>query len=273
MLEWTHTCTAQSMDYAKKVKLRFRVGNLELPGRRKRYTSSREEEDVATNMCACGTTIKTRTNLVGECEICKEELDALEETRKLDVCDMEEIRRLETSEKTIAILRDRWWPQTAKQDEDRIRKQFMWNIWKKRNERPNVEGVFIRLLGVGTVLCLERDAWSMVKLLRQATSEYSPPTPLLSISTPPTISNPSWSILTRLRRFEPPLPLRLRIQSLLAACKYVAKVQLRRSYIKGDKAKLSRWSQDWDRTRYDILGIEPWCRHVPLCYVWTTLVT
>ena len=45
------------MDYANKPKLRFRVGDLDLPERRKRYTSSREE-DVATNMCPCGTTIE-----------------------------------------------------------------------------------------------------------------------------------------------------------------------------------------------------------------------
>ena len=32
------------MDHAKKLNLRFRVGNLDLPGRRKRYTSSREED-------------------------------------------------------------------------------------------------------------------------------------------------------------------------------------------------------------------------------------
>ena len=37
------------MDYAKKLKLRLRVGDLDLPERRKRYTSSREEEDVATS--------------------------------------------------------------------------------------------------------------------------------------------------------------------------------------------------------------------------------
>ena len=64
--------------------------------------------------------------------------------KKLDVCDMEEFGRLESSEKTIAILGDRWWPQTAKQDGDRIRKQFLCNIWKKRKERPNVGGVSIR---------------------------------------------------------------------------------------------------------------------------------
>ena len=61
--------------------------------------------------------------------------------RKLDACDMEECGRLESSEKTIAILGDRWWPQTTKQDGDRISEQFLCSIWKKRNERPNVGGV------------------------------------------------------------------------------------------------------------------------------------
>ena len=78
------------MDYAKKLKLLFRAGGLDLLEKRKRYTSSREEEDVATKMCPYGKTIECRTHIVGECEICKEERDALEEEmRKLDVCDME----------------------------------------------------------------------------------------------------------------------------------------------------------------------------------------
>ena len=64
--------------------------------------------------------------------------------RKFDVCDMEEFGRLESSEKTIAALGDRSWPQTAKQDGDRISKPFLVSIWKKRNERPNVGGVSIR---------------------------------------------------------------------------------------------------------------------------------
>ena len=64
--------------------------------------------------------------------------------RKLDVRDMEEFGRLESSEKTIAIPGDRWWPQTAKQDGDRIGKQFLCNTWKKRNEHPNIGGVSIR---------------------------------------------------------------------------------------------------------------------------------
>ena len=79
------------MDYAKKLKVRFRVGDLDLPEIRKRYTSSREEEDVATHMCPCGT-IKSRIHAVGECEIYKEERDALEEKMwKSDVCDMKEV--------------------------------------------------------------------------------------------------------------------------------------------------------------------------------------
>ena len=43
-------------------------------------------------------------------------------------------------------------------------------------ERPNIGGVSIRA-GVGTVLRLERRAWSMVKSLRQATNEYALPPP------------------------------------------------------------------------------------------------
>ena len=116
---------------------------------------------MATNMCPCGTTIESRTHIVGECEIYKEERDALEEEmRKLDVCHMEELGRLESNEKTIAILGDRWWPQTAKQDGDRISKQFLCNIRKKRNERPNVGGASIRSRNGAPS---RKDAWSMVK--------------------------------------------------------------------------------------------------------------
>ena len=133
------------MDYAKKLKLRFRIGDLDLPERRKRYASSREEEDVVKHMCPCGITIESRTHVVGESEIYKEERDVLEKKmRKLDECDTEEFGRLESSEKTIAILGDRWWPQTAKQDGDRISKRFLCGIWKKPNERPNVGSVSIR---------------------------------------------------------------------------------------------------------------------------------
>ena len=71
------------------------------------YTSSREEKDVATHMCPCGTPIESRTHVVGKCQIYKKERDALEEMKKLDVCDVEAFGRLESSsEKAIAILGD-----------------------------------------------------------------------------------------------------------------------------------------------------------------------
>ena len=41
----------------------------------------------------------------------KEERDVLEEEiREIDECDMEEFDTLDSSEKTIVILGDRWWP-------------------------------------------------------------------------------------------------------------------------------------------------------------------
>ena len=61
-----------------------------------------------------------RHHIVGECEIYKEERHVLVEMRKIDECGMEEFGTLliYSSEKTIAILGDRWWPQTAKQEGD-----------------------------------------------------------------------------------------------------------------------------------------------------------
>ena len=69
----------------------------------------------------------------------------------------------------------RWWLQAAKQEGDKISKTFSCNTWKQRNERAQV--LEVSLLGVGEVLRLETDAWSMVKWLRQATAtnEYALP--------------------------------------------------------------------------------------------------
>ena len=67
----------------------------------------------------------------------------LDEMRKIDECDMDKFGTLDRSEKTIAILGDRW-PQTAKQEGDKISKKFLCNIWKRRNESPNVGGISIR---------------------------------------------------------------------------------------------------------------------------------
>ena len=45
------------IDYAKTLKLQFRVGDLDLPERRKRYASSREGEEIA-QMCPCGKAVE-----------------------------------------------------------------------------------------------------------------------------------------------------------------------------------------------------------------------
>ena len=73
------------MDFAKTLKLRFRVGDLDQPERRNRYSSSREEEEIDAQICPCGKSIESRTHIVGDCEIYKEERDVLEEeTREID---------------------------------------------------------------------------------------------------------------------------------------------------------------------------------------------
>ena len=77
-----------------------------------------------------------------ECEKYKEERDVLQQMRKIDECDMENFGTLDSSEKTIAILGDRWWPQKAKQQGDKMSKNNLCNIWKKRDERPNVGGLY-----------------------------------------------------------------------------------------------------------------------------------
>ena len=66
-----------------------------------------------------------------------------EEKREIYECGMEEFGKLDSSEKTIAILGDRWWPQAAKPEGDKISKKCLCNIWKQPNERPTVGGVSI----------------------------------------------------------------------------------------------------------------------------------
>ena len=74
-----------------------------------------------------------------------EERDILEkEMREVNEGGMNLFEALDSREKTIAILGDRCWPQTAKQDGDKKCKRFLCNIRKKRNERLNVESVSIR---------------------------------------------------------------------------------------------------------------------------------
>ena len=60
-------------------------------------------------MCSCSEAKESRTHMVGECEMHKEERHVLEEEmREVDACDMEEFGTLDSRDKTIAILGDRW---------------------------------------------------------------------------------------------------------------------------------------------------------------------
>ena len=97
-------------------ELRFRVGDLDLP-ERKRYTSRQEEEEDA-QVCPCGKVLESRTPMVGEFEMYKKERDVFEcEMGKIDEFDMEKFGTLGiNSEKMITVLGERWGPQTAKQE-------------------------------------------------------------------------------------------------------------------------------------------------------------
>ena len=92
--------------------------------------------------------------------------------RKIDECGMEKFGTLQyiaSSEKTIDILKDRRWPQTAKQEADNVSKMSLYHIRKKK--LMSAQMFEVSLLGVGTVR-LERDEWSMVKMLRQVVNLY-----------------------------------------------------------------------------------------------------
>ena len=59
-------------------------------------------------MCLCGKAEGSRTHVVEECGMYKEERDVLE-MRTINECDMEKFSTLDNSEKTIATLGARWW--------------------------------------------------------------------------------------------------------------------------------------------------------------------
>ena len=50
---------------------------------------------------------------------------------------------LDSTEKTIAILGDRWWPKTAKQKGDPISKTFLCDMFKKRYDGTNVGRLYL----------------------------------------------------------------------------------------------------------------------------------
>ena len=131
---------ARPNELHEMLKLRFRAGDLDLLEKRKRYTSSREEEEINAQMCPCGKAIESRSH-----EMYKEEWDVLEEERReIDECNMEEFGTLliDSGDKTIAILRGG--AQSAKQERDKASKKFLCDVWKQRDERLTVGGVSIR---------------------------------------------------------------------------------------------------------------------------------
>ena len=61
--------------------------------------------------------------------------------RDLDKSGMKSFDALDSREKTITKLGDRRWPQTAKQDGDKICRRFLCSVWKKRSEYLAIGGV------------------------------------------------------------------------------------------------------------------------------------
>ena len=76
----------------------------------------------------------------------------LQKTRKIQECDMGKYGTLDSREKTIAILGDRW-PQTAIWEGDKISKKFPCTYGKNVVRAQTLE---VSLLGVGTVLRLKK---------------------------------------------------------------------------------------------------------------------
>ena len=97
------------MDHVKPPKLRFREGNLVLPEGRRRYASSRVEEEEDAQSFPCGNADDSGLDLVGGLELCKKDRTVAEEkTKKIDECDVEKFDLFDStvcSENMIVILR------------------------------------------------------------------------------------------------------------------------------------------------------------------------
>ena len=73
------------------------------------------------------------------------EMGLLAETMKVTVeSDMKELDLFDKSERTIAILGDRWWPPAAEQEQDKKPKPFPRKKWNQRSARLTIGGVYIR---------------------------------------------------------------------------------------------------------------------------------
>ena len=94
-----------------------------------------------------------RTHAVGECEMHREECDTLE-MRKTNERDREKSC---TSDHGDCDSRRQMIAQKAKQEGDKPIKSFYGDVWKNVMSKM----LEVSLSGVGTVLRLERDVWSL----------------------------------------------------------------------------------------------------------------
>ena len=69
----TNTYLHGPMDYAKTLKLHFRVGDLALPERTVIPESRKVEKDADAQICHCGKAKEGGSHIVGESEMYKED--------------------------------------------------------------------------------------------------------------------------------------------------------------------------------------------------------
>ena len=80
------------------------------------------EEEEGAQSCPCGDADESRSHMVGEYEVDKEEQNVLEEgMRKIDGRDTEKCGTFDSSQKTIAILGDKWYHRRPERREIRNR--------------------------------------------------------------------------------------------------------------------------------------------------------
>ena len=83
--------------------------------------STWEKEDVATNICLCGTTqLTSDPHLKRMVKYSRNNGMRWRRGYRNWTCDTEEVCRLKCTEKPIDIVKDRWRPQTAKQDRGKM---------------------------------------------------------------------------------------------------------------------------------------------------------
>ena len=103
------------VDATKCLELRFRVTD---PDTCQKEKEIHQESSGGGSRCTelpCGKATESRTHVVAEHELYKEKRDVLEEEmRGVNTGGMKSFEAADSSEKTVDILGDRRWPQTAK---------------------------------------------------------------------------------------------------------------------------------------------------------------